>query len=163
MTRSGLRVLLVLTVVLSFALSAVAQAQGARPTFRIMMIADGESQLFAERQGLLKAEILELMKEDASVVFVKPKTETNWTLEQAEAALKEGLADQSVHMIIVSGAMTGVAVGRFPKLTKPVLIPYAAPELQGLPQDGNRSGRHRGEGELNDGVHRTGSRFRASG
>jgi outer membrane protein TolC len=113
---------------------AMAQAQGPRPTFRIMMIADGESQVLAERQELLKAEILELMKEDASVVFVEPKTETNWTLEQAEAAVKEGLGDRS-------GAMSGVAVGRIGKLSKPVLIPYAAPELQGLPQDGNRSGR----------------------
>ncbi|MHC4409285.1 MAG: hypothetical protein ACYS0F_09800, partial [Planctomycetota bacterium] len=106
-----------------------------------MMVADGESQVLAERQGVLKAEILELMKEDASVVFVEPRTNTNWTLEQAEAAVKEGLADRSIHMIIVSGAMSGVAVGRIPKLAKPVLIPYAAPELQGLPQDGNRSGR----------------------
>ena len=47
-----------------------------------MMVADGESQLFAERQSLLKAEILELMKEDASVVFVEPKT-PDWTLESA--------------------------------------------------------------------------------
>ena len=141
MTRFGLRALLVLTIALSFTFGSMAQAQGPRPTFRIMMVADGESQVLAERQDLLKAEILELMKEDASVVFVEPKTETNWTLEQAEAAVQEGLADRSVHMIIVSGAMSGVAVGRVRKLTKPVLIPYAAPELQGLPQDGNRSGR----------------------
>ena len=142
MRTIGLRALLVLTVTLWFAFGLGADAQkSSRPTFRIMMVADGESQLFAERQRMLKTEILELMKEDASVVFVEPKTETNWTLERAEAALKEGLADRSVHMIIVSGTMTGVAVGRLPKLSKPVLIPYAAPKLQGLPQDGNRSGR----------------------
>ncbi len=106
-----------------------------------MMIADGESPLFAERQRILKAEILELMKEDAAVVFVEPKAQPNWTLEGAEAALREGLANRSVDMIIVSGSMTGVAAGRVAKLSKPVLIPYAAPELQGLPRDGNRSGR----------------------
>ena len=137
-----LRTLLVLAATLSFAFGSVAEAQKpSRPTFRIMMIADGESQLFAERQRLLKAEILELMKEDASVVFVEPKTRTDWTLEGAEAALQEGLANRSVDMIIVSGSMTGVAAGRVAKLSKPVLIPYAAPELQGLPRDGNRSGR----------------------
>ena len=142
MTRSGLRSLLVLTAALSLAFGASVEAQrSARPTFRIMMIADGESQLFAERQSLLKGEILDLMKEDASVTFVEPKTKTNWTLEAAEAALKEGLADRNVDMIIVSGPMTGVAAGRIAKLSKPVLIPYAAPELQGLPRDGNRSGR----------------------
>jgi outer membrane protein TolC/ABC-type uncharacterized transport system substrate-binding protein len=142
MTRSGLRTLLVLTAALSFAFGSVAEAQRRpQPTFRIMMIADGESPLFARRQGFLKAEILELMKEDASVVFVEPKTQTNWTLEEAEAALREGLNNPAVDMIIVSGSMTGVAAGRIAKLSKPVLIPYAAPELQGLPRDGNRSGR----------------------
>ena len=142
MRRIGLSTLLVLSVTLSFAFGSVAGAQkSSRPTFRIMMVADGESQQFAERQALLKGEILELMKEDASVVFVEPKTPPDWTLESAEAALKEALADRSVHMIIASGAMTGVAVGRTAKLNKPVLIPYAAPALQGLPQDGNRSGR----------------------
>ena len=138
----GLRALLVLAVTLSFAIGSDANAQkSSRPTFRIMLVADGESQLFAERQRLLKTEIVELMKEDASVVFVEPKIETNWTLEGVNAALKEGLTDRSVDMIIVSGSMTGVAVGRLPKLSKPVLIPYAAPKLQGLPQDGDRSGR----------------------
>ncbi len=142
MTRSGLRTLLVLTAALSFAFASPAEGQrNARPAFRIMMIADGDSQLFAERQSALKGEILELMKEDAAVTFVDPKTKTNWTLEAAEAALKEGLADRSVDMIIVSGPMTGVAVGRIAKLSKPILIPFAAPELQGLPRDGNRSGR----------------------
>jgi outer membrane protein len=137
-----LRAVLVLTVTLFFAFRSGAEAQQrTRSSFRIMMIADGESQLFTERQRVLREEILELMKEDASVVFVEPKIKTDWTLERAEAALKEGLADRSIDMIIVSGAMTGVAVGRLPKLNKPVLIPYAAPELQGLPQDGNRSGR----------------------
>ncbi|MBT8451746.1 MAG: TolC family protein [Deltaproteobacteria bacterium] len=142
MTKSGLRTLLVLTAALFFAFGSSAVAQrNARPTFRIMMLADGESPLFAERQSALKSEILELMKEDAAITFVEPGTKTNWTLEAAEAALKEGLADRRVDMIIVSGPMAGVAVGRIPKLSKPVLIPYAAPELQGLPRNGNRSGR----------------------
>ena len=142
MTRSGLRTLLVLTAALSLTFGSLAEAQrSARPTFRIMMVADGESPLLAGRQALLKAEILDLMQEDASVVFVEPKTRTNWTLEGAEAALREGLNNPAVDMIIVSGAMTGVAAGRIGKLSKPVLIPYAAPELQGLPRDGNRSGR----------------------
>ncbi|MFW2387652.1 MAG: TolC family protein [Polyangiales bacterium] len=147
MTRFGLRALLLLTIALVFAqfsdsLVRQAEAQSRKsPTFRIMMIADGESPLFAERQERLRTEILELMKEDASVVFVQPKTETNWTLETAEAALKEGLANRSVDMIVLSGSMMGVAAGRISKLSKPVLIPYAAPELQGLPRDGNRSGR----------------------
>ncbi len=138
----GLSELLVLAITLWCAFGSDAEAQKrTQPTFRIMMIADGDSQLFTQRQRTLKAEIFELLKEDASVVFVEPRTKPDWNLEQSEAAVKEALADRSVHMIIVSGAMTGVAVGRIAKLSKPVLIPYAAPDLQGLPQDGNRSGR----------------------
>ena len=142
MRTYGLRALLVPTLTFWFAFGPVAESQrSSRPSFRIMMVADGESQLFSERRRLLEAEILELMKEDTSVEFVEPKTATDWTLASVEAALKEALADRSVDMIIVSGAMAGVAVGRIEKLSKPVLIPYAAPELQHLPQDGNRSGR----------------------
>lgn len=141
MTRYVLRAPLLLTIALWFALGSEADAQRNKPTFRIMMVADGPSQLFVGRQETLKAEILELMKEDASVEFVEPRTKTDWTLAASAAALKEGLANRSVDMIIVSGAMTGVAAGRISKLSKPVLIPYAAPELQGLPRDGNRSGR----------------------
>ena len=135
------RTFTILTFALSLGLAAQAVAQGPLPSFRIMMIADGESTVFEGRQNMLKAEILELAKDDARVEFVEPKTKPNWTLESSTAALKEGLRNPTIDLIIVSGAMTGVAVGRMPKLPKPVLIPYAAPELQGLPQAGNRSGR----------------------
>ncbi|MBT8468667.1 MAG: hypothetical protein KJN97_07955, partial [Deltaproteobacteria bacterium] len=118
MTRSVLHAQLFLAIVLWFAFGPHADAQRNRRTFRIMMVADGESQLFGERQQVLQSEILELMKEDASVVFLEPRTKTNWTLEAAEAALKEGLADRNVDMIIVSGPMTGVAAGRIAKLSK---------------------------------------------
>ena len=136
MNRIGLSTLKLLTVVLLTTLGPSALAQGL-PTFRIMMIADGESQVFEERQAALKAEILELAKDDARVIFVEPKVKPTWTLESSTAALKAALTDRTIDLIIVSGAMTGVAVGRIPRLAKPVLIPYAAPELQGLPQAGN--------------------------
>jgi len=115
--------------------------QPRKRTFRIMMVADGESELFAERGRMLEEEILEVLRGDANVVFVKPKTETDWTYESVEAAVKEALTDRSVDLVIVSGAMSGVVVGRIEKLSKPVIIPYAAPKLQGLPQKGNSSGR----------------------
>ena len=141
MTTHGRPAWLLLIAVLSFPFAPNALAQGTRPTFRIMMIADGESVVLSERQATLKAEILELAKDDVNVVFVEPKQKPNWTVQSSTTALKSALADRSIDLIIVSGAMTGVAVGRIPKLSKPVLIPYAAPELQGLPQAGNQSGR----------------------
>lgn len=120
---------------------SVAPAQRGLPTVRIMMIADGESALFRERQEVLKTEILELAKDDANVVFLEPAVKPNWTLESSTAALQAALSNRSVDLIVVSGAMTGVAVGRMQKLSKPVLIPYAEPDLQGLPKRGNSSGR----------------------
>ncbi len=141
MTAFLLRTLWILTIASALAFGSAAEAQQGLPRFRIMMIADGESPLFAERQAMLKAEILELAKGDAELLFVEPTVKPNWTLESSAAALKSALADRSVDLIIVSGAMTGVAVGQTRKLNKPVLIPYAAPELQGLPRAGNKSGR----------------------
>jgi outer membrane protein len=141
MTSMVPRAFSILAIASFLTFASAASAQAPQPTFRIMLIADGESQLFAERQSMLKAEILELAKEDAKVIFVEPEVKPNWTLESSTAALRSALADRSVDLIIVSGAMTGVAVGRTPRLNKPVLIPYAAPELQGLPQAGDRSGR----------------------
>jgi outer membrane protein TolC len=126
---------------LALAFGSSVLAQRPQPSFRIMLISDGESALFAERQQMLKLEILELAKDDAKVTFVEPRVKPDWTLDSSTAALKSAMADRSVDLIIISGAMTGVAVGQMQKLSKPVLIPYAAPELQGLPQAGNRSGR----------------------
>ena len=111
MTDFAVRALPLLLALLSFASGSVGHAQRAKPTFRIMMIADGESPVLSVRQARLKAEILALAKEDARVFFPEPKVKPNWTLESAEAALKAARADKSVDMIIVSGAMMGVAVG----------------------------------------------------
>jgi len=133
-------VVLALGVMTLASVPAGAQRPGKR-TFRIMMVADGESELFEGRLQMLEEEILEILREDANVVFVKPKTKTDWTYESVEAAVKEALTDRSVDLVILSGAMSGVVVGRIQKLSKPVIIPYAAPELQGLPQSGNSSGR----------------------
>jgi len=141
MTVFGWRTWAIVIAALTWGAASAAIAQGPLPTFRIMMIADGESTVFADRQSVLKAEILELAKDDAKVIFLEPKVKPDWTLESSTAALLSALADRSVDLIIVSGSMTGVAVGRLPKLSKPVLIPFAAPELQGLPQAGNKSGR----------------------
>ncbi len=106
-----------------------------------MIVSDGSSERFDEREAMIRKEVFEVMKGDANVVFVDPKTQTNWTYERAEAAVREALNDRSVDLVIVSGAMGGVAVGRTARLNKPVILPYAAPRLEGLPMDGNRSGR----------------------
>ena len=133
-----------ITTLFAFALVATADSASAQrqlPTFRIMMIADGDSPVLAERQASLKREILELAKDDVYVEFPEPPVKPDWSLESSTAALEAAFANRFVDLIIVSGAITGVAAGRMPRLPKPVLIPYAEPKLQGLPQEGNTSGR----------------------
>ena len=122
-------------------MGAPTQGQKRLPTFRIMMVADGESQQFEQSARELQDEIIEILKEDARVVFMEPQVQTNWTYESVEAATKQALSDPSVDLIIAWGPMAAVAIGGVERLRKPVIIPYAAPELQGLPQKGNTSGR----------------------
>jgi len=142
MKTTWVRGLVILTLGVLTLVSSPVEAQGPRKrTFRIMLVADGESVQFTNREQTLKDEIFEILKEDANVVFLTPKTKTNWTYERAEAAVKEALVDRSVDLVIIWGPLSGVAVGHIEKLRKPVIIPYAAPDLQGLPHDGNRSGR----------------------
>lgn len=140
MTRVCLRASLLFASVVSVTFASRVDAQRL-PTFRIMMIADGESEPLSRRQEMLKNEILELASDDVNVEFLEPKGKPNWSVDESEAAVRAALANPAVDMVIVSGAMTGVAVGRIPKLRKPVLIPFAAPELQGLPRVDDRSGK----------------------
>jgi len=142
MNRSFALKLVALFIGVAFLGVDVASGQQARKrTFRIMFVSDGRSELFESREQLLQEEILEIMRDDANVVFLRPKTRVDWSFDNVEAALREALGDRSVDMVVASGPMTGVAVGRIRRLSKPVLIPYAAPELQGLPREGNSSGR----------------------
>ena len=145
MTRISWRKASVLAVALITLLLASysdsAHAQRARAAFRIMIITDGPSDPLAKLEGMFKKELLELAGDNARLTFIEPRTKTDWTLTQATAAVEEALKDRRLDLIVLFGAMTGVAVGQRATLRTPVLIPFAAPELQGLPQDGDRSGR----------------------
>ena len=121
--------------------SGNAGAQRAKRTFRIMVVQDGSSEQFDENRAMLENEIVELLKEDANLVFLEPRITTDWNYDRVETAMRQALSDRSVDTIIAFGPMAGVAVGKIERLTKPVIIPYAAPNVMGLPRDGNRSGR----------------------
>ena len=118
-----------------------AAAQRRQRAFRVMTIVDGQSQQFQETVDRFQQELVELMGEDTRVVFVEPPTPTDWTLGSVERALDQALKDRSLSLIVGFGPMAGVAVGRRESLAVPVLLPYAAPVFQGLPRDGDRSGR----------------------
>ncbi|MEM7136698.1 MAG: TolC family protein [Myxococcota bacterium] len=142
--KRWLVVLLLLALVVPLSVvsqGGVADAQRAKRTFRIMVVADGSSELFDENRTKLENEIVEILREDANVVFLEPKTPTDWGYRRVEAAMQQAMSDRSVDLVIAFGTMAGVAVGKIDKLNKPVIVPYAAPELMGLPRDGNQSGR----------------------
>ncbi|MEM7437626.1 MAG: TolC family protein [Myxococcota bacterium] len=141
MNRRTVRWLGVLALGAAFLLPGRVDAQKPKRTFRIMMVSDGASESFAEREQMLESEIVEVLQEEANVVFMRPKVATNWDYDRIEQAVREALRDRSVDVILATGPMAGVAIGRIEKLSKPVIIPYAAPALQGLPQDGSTSGR----------------------
>ena len=133
-----------LVVMIGLVTLAAQAGQGQRPirrTLNIMIVDDGDSEQLRDGEQMLQQEILEILQGEAKVVFMRPKTKTDWTYERAEAVVREALADRSVDIVISNGPMTAVAIGQIERLPKPVIIPYAAPELMGLPQRGNTSGR----------------------
>ena len=78
MSMGSQRISMVLIAALIGATASTVLAQGRLPTFRIMMIADGESPVFQQRQAMLRPEILELAKDDANVIFLEPPTTPEW-------------------------------------------------------------------------------------
>ena len=102
------------------------------------MVADGESHLFAERQRTPQGRDSGA-DEGRRVGRLRssPRRETDWTLERAEAALKEALADlERSHMIIVSGVHDGVSQsGGFPSSTSRSSFHMPRRICRVLPQD----------------------------
>lgn len=117
--------------------AASAQA-GARP-LRVIILTDGPSPQLDTPIKLFRTELAELL--GGNVEFVTPPIAPDWTMQGVTRALDAALADGSVRLVVGFGSMVGVAVGRKKTLGKPVLLPFAAPEVQGLPRKGNQSGR----------------------
>ena len=117
---------------------SVSAQGGARP-LRVMILTDGPSPQLVTPIKAFESELDELL--GGNVEFVTPSIAPDWTMRGVAQALDAALADRSVRLIVGFGSMVGVAVGRKKELAKPVLLPFAVPELQGLPRKGDRSGR----------------------
>ncbi|MEM9067043.1 MAG: TolC family protein [Myxococcota bacterium] len=128
----------VLASALLFATHAHAQRNRTPPN--IAVVAEGPADTYNRVTGLLKRELQELFGEN----FAFPDSPTHvgdFTEERATTLVNEVLADRDIDLVIGFGIYIGRAVGQVERLDKPVFLPFAAPQLQSLPRDGDRSGR----------------------
>ena len=117
----------------------LAHGQGGTPPLRVVILTDGPSPQLETPIEAFKRELAELL--GGRVEFVEPPVPPDWTMSGVRRSLDTALADRSVRLIVGFGSMVGVAVGQTRELRKPVLLPYAVPDLQGLPRTRDRSGR----------------------
>ena len=122
---------------------AEAQRGRRRAPLRIAVLADGPAPTYVDVATRLAAEMQPLLRADHPDVVVPsvPTAVGDWTQARADALVRDALADREVDLIVGLGVQVGRAVGRVERLSKPVLLPFAAPALQGLPRDGATSGR----------------------
>ncbi|MEL6183889.1 MAG: TolC family protein [Myxococcota bacterium] len=111
---------------------------------QVAVVADGPSDMLTARYEKFVGELAELSRDTANPprLPAAPTHLGSFSLESARAQLQSALNDRSVRAIVGFGYFVGVAAAElkpFPK--KPILLAYGAPEVQGLPQSGNMSGR----------------------
>ena len=110
---------------------------------QVAVLVDGPSDLATARTKTLASEVQQLTRDDPAPITIPsaPTHVGDFTLASAKRQLNKALADRSVKAIIGFGLHTGIAVAelkRPPK--KPVILPYAAPRIQGLPNAGGKTG-----------------------
>lgn len=109
---------------------------------RIAVIVDGPSDAAQRVVSLLEQETEPLIRgRFPSFDFPSQATHAgDFTPEQAEALVAQALDDSQIDLVVAVGVLVGQALGRRSSLPKPVFLPYAAPELQGIARNGDRSG-----------------------
>lgn len=122
----------------------LATLAGSSPAIaQVAIVSDGPSDLVNARVKTLSAEVQQLTRDDPNPIRMpsQPTHVGDYTLEGARQALRRALADRSVTAVVGIGYLAGVAVAELKKSPpKPVILPLAAPALQGLPQGKNRTG-----------------------
>ncbi len=124
------------TTILLVAVPSVALGQ-------VAIVADGPSEFLDARTKALAVEVSQLMRDDrTAIAFPESPTHVgNYTLESVKAELRKALTDRKVKAVIGFGLLTGIAVGelKMPP-SKPIILPFAAPRIQGLPRSNGASG-----------------------
>lgn len=126
-----------LLALVAFALAVPSLAH----TAEVAVIIDGPSDLFARNVELLRNEYVELSG-GAKLSFPEQATFVgDYSVATAKKLLDRALNDSRFSVVVGFGFYVGVAVAETEALSKPVFLPVAAPDIQGLPRDGERSGR----------------------
>jgi len=147
MSRQLLRCAVVLSCLAGLALPSPSQAQRRRRAtdgpVRITFLVDGEySAMIGFRTQIVQA--IESLVGDRRELDFDPERDRvgDYTLATARAQLDEALAAGDSDMLIVLGALGGIAVGGREELPIPVIVPYTLePQLAGLPLEDAHSGR----------------------
>ena len=137
----GLGFSLLAALLFSFGVTHVEAQRKAKRVTRIMIVSDGPSDVISEASAAFQRETIDVLEGDKKVEFVQPKSRGAWTEKSVDAAVKEAFSTKHIDVIVGFGPMVGVKIGKIKTLDKPVIIPFAAPALQGLPRNGNVSGR----------------------
>lgn len=130
----------------SLAQSPVAAPQAQDPVGQgkaIAVVVDGPSEIYQSATRQLSEEIRVLLKGRHGdwTVPSKPNFVGDFSAKGVRRQLIAALKDPQVGLVIAMGMDAARVVARFTRLPKPVLLPFAAPEFQGLPSDGKKSGR----------------------
>ncbi len=139
--RPPIRILLVFCVASAALLAARSAVAGAEPP-RVAVVADGASDRFDEATRVLATEVQALL-EARFEGYAFPETPTHradFTEAGARQRVTEVLANPEVDVVVGLGFFTGKAIAEAGDLPHPVLLPFAAPSLQGLPNAGGKSG-----------------------
>ncbi|MFK8001080.1 MAG: TolC family protein [Polyangiales bacterium] len=110
---------------------------------RVAIISDGASDIFVQEPALLAQEVRALLgnRFEGFEFPAAPTHVGDFTAERATELVDEALANREIDMVIGYGIHTARAIGRVERLTKPVFLPSASPQLHRLPQDEGTSGR----------------------
>lgn len=111
---------------------------------KIAIVTDGPAEIYEQTTAQLAKEIRVLLAGRYADWEVpdKPNFVGNYSGKGAWTQLHRALKDPEVGLVIGMGMDVARAVGYTKTLSKPVLLPFAAPRLQKLPHAGKTSGKH---------------------
>lgn len=110
---------------------------------RVAIVTDGASDMFARETALLAQEVSALLgsRYEGFEFPAAPTHVGDFTAERAQELVTEVLADRSIDLVIGYGIHTARSIGQVERLTKPVFLPSASPQIHRLPQNEGTSGR----------------------
>ncbi|MEM6960927.1 MAG: TolC family protein [Myxococcota bacterium] len=122
-----------------FAPAADAQAQR---SLSVGVVVDGPGEFFEAESVHLGEEARALLEPAIQLRYPEtPQHVGDFSRDGVARALEEALAASDTDVVVAFGAMAAAVCAQRTEFSKPVLLPFAVDDLQGLPRDGEKSGR----------------------